>query len=193
MPQYDQGKSRCFGDGDPLMAAYHDQEWGVPVRRGVDLFAHLTLDIFQAGLSWRVILHKREALLAAFDGLDPHRIQIYGEEEIERLLGDEGIVRNRAKIEATINNARAYCEMEDGGADFAEYLWQFTGGEIIKGPRARRFEDLPSASPESEAMAESLKQQGFKFVGPTICYAFMQAVGMVDDHLVDCFKYSGRP
>ena len=184
---------RCFGSDDPMMAAYHDQEWGVPVRDDRALFEHLSLDIFQAGLSWRVILHKRDAFRRAFDGFDPHRIRQYEEADIARLLTNEGIVRNRMKIEATIQNANAYAALVDKEGSFSDFLWSFTGGETIKGPRAETFEDLPTQSSESEAMAAALKSRRFTFVGPTICYAFMQAVGMIDDHLVGCFKYSGRP
>ena len=186
-------RERCFGSDDPVMAAYHDQEWGVPVHDDRALFEKLCLDIFQAGLSWRVILHKRDAFRRAFDGFDPDRIRNYDEADITRLLANEGIVRNRMKIEATIQNANAYTALVEREDSFSDFLWRFTGGETIKGPRAETFEDLPTQSPESEAMAAELKSRGFTFVGPTICYAFMQAVGMIDDHLVGCFKYSGRP
>lgn len=191
----DQGgeRQRCFGDDDPIMADYHDQEWGVPVHDDRGLFEHLTLDIFQAGLSWRVILHKRPAFREAFAGFEPEAIQRFDDDDVARLLQNEAIVRNRAKIEATINNARAYVELKSDGTSFSNFLWGFTGGETIKGPRAERFEDLPTKSPQSEAMTKGLKELGFRFVGPTICYAFMQAVGMIDDHLVGCFKFSGRP
>lgn len=192
MAQTKTDRGRCFGDGDPIMAAYHDQEWGVPVYDDRALFEHLSLDIFQAGLSWRVILHKRPAFREAFDGFDPECIRRYDETDVARLRDDEGIVRNRRKIEATIQNAKAFTELLQEGTAFSDFLWGFIGGETIKGPRAERFEDLPTQSPESEAMAEALKAHGFHFVGPTICYAFMQAVGMIDDHLVNCFKYSGR-
>lgn len=186
-------RPRCFGDDDPLMAAYHDHEWGVPVHDNRKLFEHLSLDIFQAGLSWRVILHKRAGFRRAFDGFDPRVVNGFGEEDLARLLTDQEIVRNRRKIEATIHNAGVLVEMQAKGESFSDLLWSFTNGEPIKGPRAEHFEELPTKSPESQAMAAELKDRGFKFVGPTICYAFMQAVGMIDDHLVGCFKYSGRP
>ncbi len=185
-------RPRCFGDDDPLMAAYHDKEWGVPVHDDRELFEHLSLDIFQAGLSWRVILHKRAGFKRAFHDFDPRIVKSFSDEDLARLLADEGIVRNRSKIEATIHNAEVLVEMQDKGESFSELLWGFTDGEPIKGPRAERFEELPTRSPPSQAMAAELKGRGFKFVGPTICYAFMQAVGMIDDHLVGCFKYSGR-
>lgn len=185
-------KTRCFGDDDETMARYHDKEWGVPVRHPQALFEHLTLDIFQAGLSWRLILHRREGFRKAFHQFDPAAIAGFDGNDIERLLDDERIVRNRQKIEATINNARRYLDIEaDEG--FSSFLWSFVDHKTLKGPRAETFAELPTQSPESEAMAAGLKERGLQFVGPTICYAFMQAVGMVDDHLVGCFKYSGRP
>lgn len=193
MQQVELDRERCFGNDDRIMAAYHDQEWGVPVHDDRALFEHLSLDIFQAGLSWRVILHKREAFRRAFDNFAPSRIRRYDESDIARLLENDGIVRNRMKIEATIQNANAYPALVEKENSFSDFLWSFTGGETIKGPRAEKFEDLPTQSSESEAMAAELKARGFIFVGPTICYAFMQAVGMIDDHLVGCFKYSGRP
>ncbi len=182
-------RSRCFGADDPLMRAYHDEEWGVPVHDDRLLFEHLVLDGFQAGLSWRVILHKREAFRRAFAGFDPQTMAHFGVRQVERLLADPGIVRNRQKVEAAIGNARALLRLWEQGISFDGFLWRYTDGCTLKGPPARSWQELPTRSAESEAMSRDLKAQGFKFVGPTICYAFMQAVGMVDDHLVSCFRY----
>lgn len=168
------------------MAAYHDMEWGVPVRDARLLFEHLSLDIFQSGLSWRVVLAKREGFREAFEGFEPRRVAEYDEAEVARLLGNEAIVRNRSKILATINNARAFCGIADSGEDFASFLWSYA--PVRRGARLARWEDVPSSSAESAAMAKALKARGFTFVGPTVCYAFMQAVGIVDDHLAWCFR-----
>jgi DNA-3-methyladenine glycosylase I len=183
---------RCWGTGDPLLEPYHDLEWGMPVRDDRLLFEHLTLDSFQAGLSWRTILYKRDAFRRAFDGFDPDRIARYGDREFARLMGDAGIIRNRQKIEAAIANARVFLSMREVGESFSDFLWSFTGGETRLGKSARRWEQIPASSPESDAMAAALRQRGFRFVGSTICYAFMQAVGMVDDHMVGCFRYRPR-
>jgi DNA-3-methyladenine glycosylase I len=183
---------RCWGTGDPLMETYHDLEWGTPVRDDRLLFEHLTLDSFQAGLSWRTILYKRDAFRRAFDGFDPQRIAGYGRSEVARLMKDAGIIRNRQKIEAAIVNAQAYLAMHQVGESFSDFLWSFTGGETRLGKAARHWQDIPASSPESEAMAVALRQRGFRFVGTTICYAFMQAVGIVDDHMVGCFRYRPR-
>jgi len=181
---------RCWaGSDDPLMLAYHDAEWGVPLRGDRDLFAKLVLDGFQAGLSWRVILHKRARFLAAFDGFDPERMARYDRRKIAQLLKDPGIVRNRQKVNAAIGNARAFLEFQERGASFGDFLWGFVGG-APKQYRRRAVRDLPARSRESDAMSAALVQRGFRFVGPTICYAFMQAVGMVNDHLVTCFRHA---
>jgi DNA-3-methyladenine glycosylase I len=174
------------------MEPYHDLEWGTPVRDDRLLYEHLTLDSFQAGLSWRTILYKREAFRRAFDAFDPERIARYGTSDVTRLMRDAGIVRNRQKIEAAIVNARAYLAMQDVGESFSDFLWSFTGGETRVGKAARRWQDIPASTPESDAMAQALRQRGFRFVGTTICYAFMQAVGIVDDHMVGCFRYRRR-
>jgi DNA-3-methyladenine glycosylase I len=174
------------------MESYHDLEWGVPVRDDRLLYEHLTLDSFQAGLSWRTILHKREAFRRAFDGFDPERVARYGNRDVRRLLRDPGIVRNRLKVEAAISNARAFLTMQEVGESLSDFLWSFTGGETLLGRSARRWEEIPAHSPESDAMALALRQRGFRFVGTTICYAFMQAVGIVDDHMVGCFRYRRR-
>jgi DNA-3-methyladenine glycosylase I len=183
--------SRCFGDQDPLMSAYHDKEWGVPVHGDRQLFEKLMLDAFQAGLSWRVILHKRESFREAFDDFDPESVAAFGPDDVARLMADEGIVRNRAKIEAAVANARACLELQQAEGSLDDFLWSFTGGVPLAGVKASKWQDKPTQSPESQAMSRALKERGFKFVGPTVCYAFMQAVGMIDDHLATCFKYSG--
>jgi DNA-3-methyladenine glycosylase I len=174
------------------MEPYHDLEWGVPVRDDRLLYEHLTLDSFQAGLSWRTILYKREAFRRAFDGFDPERIARYGAPDVARLLSDPGIVRNRQKVEAAIANARTFLAMQEVGESFSDFLWSFTGGKTRLGRSARRWDEIPASSPESDAMATALRQRGFRFVGTTICYAFMQAVGIVDDHMVGCFRYQPR-
>ena len=184
-----EGLPRCWGTGDELMAAYHDGEWGFPLHDDQALFAHLMLDIFQAGLSWRTILYKRPAFLLAFDGFQPEVVARYGAADRRRLLANKGIVRNRLKIEAAIANARACLKVKEEFATFDRYLWRFTGGRTLKGPPAKTFTELRASCPESDAMARDLRAHGFTFVGTTICYAFMQAVGMIDDHLVDCYRY----
>lgn len=183
---------RCFGTGDPLMQAYHDDEWGVPVHDDRALFEKLLLDSFQAGLSWRTILHKRENFRRAFHAFDPERIARYTARDRARLLADPGIVRNRLKIDAAISNARAYRTLQQELGSFAEFLWSHTGGGTLRGRAARSWSEIPTQSPESEAMSRALLEHGFRFVGPTICYAFMQAVSMVDDHQVGCFRYQRR-
>jgi len=183
---------RCWGAGDSLMESYHDLEWGTPVRDDWLLYEHLTLDSFQAGLSWRTVLAKREAFRRAFEGFDPERIARYGKKDIGRLMRDAGIIRNRQKIEAAIGNARAFLVMRDAGESFSDFLWSFTGGATRLGKAARRWQDIPASTAQSDAMAQALRQRGFRFVGTTICYAFMQAVGIVDDHMVGCFRYQPR-
>ncbi|MCE3250090.1 MAG: tag [Geminicoccaceae bacterium] len=183
------GRVRCgWAGSDPLYRAYHDQEWGVPLKDDWRLFEMLVLEGFQAGLSWITILRKRDNFRAAFDDFDPERIARYGPDKIASLLADPGIVRNRVKIEGAILSARGSLELmrQDGG--FSGFLWQFVDHRpIVNHPRS--MGDIPTESAEARAMSKALKAQGFKFVGPTICYAFMQAVGMVDDHLVDCFRH----
>jgi DNA-3-methyladenine glycosylase I len=170
--------------GDPLMEAYHDAEWGVPVRDGRMLWEMLILEGFQAGLSWRTILHRREGFRAAFDGFDPDIVARYDTAKVEALMADPGIIRARAKIEATIGNARAYLAMRDAGEDFATWVWGLAGGE----PRTGDGLHVPAKTPESEALSKVLKAKGFKFVGATIAYAWMEAVGMVNDHARTCFR-----
>lgn len=183
------GRTRCPWNGtDELYIRYHDEEWGVPVYDDRLLFAKLILDGAQAGLSWITILRKRENYWAAFDDFDPEKIAKYDDEKIAALMANPGIVRNRLKVNAAIKNAQAYLRMVDEGMSFSRHLWSFVGGKpIIHALRSEA--DYVATSPESEAMSKSLKKLGFSFVGPTICYAFMQAVGMVNDHLVSCFRY----
>jgi DNA-3-methyladenine glycosylase I len=177
--------TRCaWAESGPLMQAYHDEEWGVPVRDSRMLWETLMLEGFQAGLSWSVILRKREAFRAAFAGFDPNQVAAFGADDVERLMADPGIVRARAKIEATIGGARIYCEMADRGENFADYCWSFTGGKVVQGDGRT----LPAKTALSEAISKDLKRRGFKFVGPTIVYAWMQAVGIVDDHAIGCFR-----
>jgi DNA-3-methyladenine glycosylase I len=172
-------------EGDPLYVAYHDEEWGVPLHGERELFELLTLEGAQAGLSWSTILRKREGYRAAFEGFEPERVARFSASEVERLLADPGIVRNRLKVESTVANARAVLAL-DGG--FEELLWSFVGGS----PKVNSFRtlaDIPAETAESKAMSTELKRRGFRFVGPTVCYAFMQAAGLVNDHTVDCFRY----
>ena len=180
---------RCWASADdPLMLAYHDEEWGVPLRGERDLFAKLVLDGFQAGLSWRVILHKRARFLEVFDGFDPERMVRFDRKRIAQILKDPGIVRNRQKVNSAIGNARAFLDFQETDGSFGAFLWNFVGGKP-KQFRRRTLRDLPARSRESDAMSAALTERGFRFVGPTICYAFMQAVGMVNDHLVSCFRH----
>jgi DNA-3-methyladenine glycosylase I len=180
---------RCgWGDSDPLYISYHDQEWGVPVHDSQDLFAKLILDGAQAGLSWITILRKREAYYRAFDGLDPVKIALYDESKVVGLLQDQGIVRNRLKVESAIANARAYLDMEGQGIRFSQFLWEFVDGRTKQNSWGH-LKQVPPKTRESEAMSRALREKGFRFVGPTICYAFMQAVGMVNDHVVGCFRH----
>jgi DNA-3-methyladenine glycosylase I len=177
--------TRCAWAGsDPLMQAYHDEEWGVPERDPRALWEKLMLDGFQAGLAWITVLRKRDAFRAGFAGFDPEKVAAFGEADVERLLADAGIIRSRAKIEATIGNARLFLEMREAGEDFAEFCWSFTDGEPLRGDGV----EIPAKTPLSEQFSKELKRRGFKFVGPTIVYAWMQAVGIVNDHSVDCFR-----
>ena len=180
---------RCpWHTNDPLYIKYHDEEWGVPVHDDQLLLAKLILDGAQAGLSWITILRKRENYWQAFDNFSPEKIAHYDDPKIAELMGNAGIIRNRQKINAAIKNAQAYLRLRDELGSFDEYLWGFVGGKPIVNA-LKSEEDYVATSPESFAMAKDLKKRGFSFVGPTICYAFMQAVGMVNDHLVSCFRY----
>ncbi len=181
--------TRCPWPADnPQMIAYHDHEWGVPLRGDKSLFAKLILDGFQAGLSWAIILRKWDGFLRAFDGFDPDRMARYNATRVRRLLADPGIVRNRQTIAAAIGNARAFLAMREAGIRFGPFLWEFVGGAPIQN-RRRSIRQIPARSREAEAMSRALVERGFGFVGPTICYAFMQAVGMVNDHLVTCHRW----
>ena len=182
-------RSRCeWCLGDPLMEAYHDEEWGVPLHDDRRHFEFLVLDGAQAGLSWQTILRKRENYRRAFAGFDPAKVARFGEGDVERLLADAGIVRNRQKIQSAIANAKAFLALQEEFGTFDDYVWRFVGGETKVG-RWRKMADLPARTAESEAMSRDLKRRGMNFVGPTICYAYMQAAGMVNDHIVACFRH----
>lgn len=183
------GKKRCPWPADhPLMIDYHDHEWGVPVHDDRKLFEFMILDAVQAGLSWEIVLKKRENFRKAFHNFQPEQIARYTKKDVRRLLADPGIVRNRLKINATISNARKFLTVQEEFGSFDSYIWQFTDGKMLV-HRFRRLSQLPATSKEAEAMSKNLKNRGFTFVGPTICYAFMQAAGMVNDHLIGCFRY----
>jgi len=171
-------------EADPEYVAYHDDEWGVPSRDDRHLFEMLTLEGAQAGLSWSTILRKREGYRKAFANFDAAKVARFTDKDVERLLADPGIVRNRLKVESTVNNAQRIAELDS----LSDYLWSFVGGEP-KVNRFRKLSELPSETAESKAMSKDLKKRGFRFVGPTVCYAFMQACGLVNDHTVDCFRY----
>ncbi|PIQ84483.1 MAG: DNA-3-methyladenine glycosylase I [Candidatus Omnitrophica bacterium CG11_big_fil_rev_8_21_14_0_20_63_9] len=180
---------RCdWPTGSPLLLTYHDTEWGVPLYDDRKLFEFLILEGMQAGLSWLTVLRKREQFRRAFDQFDPHRIARYRSAKIRQLLGDAGIIRNRQKIEAAVNNARAFLEVQAAYGSFQRLMWDMVGGRPIVN-RRRRLRDLPARTPESDAMSDTLRRLGFRFVGSTICYAHMQATGMVNDHLVSCYRY----
>jgi DNA-3-methyladenine glycosylase I len=177
--------TRCsWAVSDPLMQAYHDEEWGVPEHDSRALWEKLVLDGFQAGLAWITVLRKREAFRKAFRGFDPLKVAKFGEKDVARLLADPGIIRSRAKIDAAIAAARLYREMAERGEDFADFCWSFTDGKVLKG----NGRTIPAKTELSETISKELKQRGFKFVGPVIVYAWMQAVGIVNDHAHDCFR-----
>jgi DNA-3-methyladenine glycosylase I len=182
---------RCWTavNSSPLMLEYHDREWGVPLHDDRQLFAKLVLDGFQAGLSWSIILNKRAGFLEVFDGFNPEKMARYDKRRIERALKDPRIVRNRQKVEAAVGNAKAFLRFQEKEGSFDEFLWSFVGGAPKQNAR-RSLRQLPVRTRESDRMSEALVERGFRFVGPTICYAFMQAVGMVNDHLVTCFRHS---
>ena len=182
---------RCSWATNELSIRYHDEEWGVPVHDDRTLFEFLILEGAQAGLSWNTILNKRENYRRAFDAFDPKRVASYDQRKVAKLLADAGIVRNKLKIAAAIQNAKAFLKVQDEFGSFDRYIWQFIGGK----PKVNQWESLrqlPARTPESDAMSKDLLRRGFKFVGSTICYAFMQAVGMVNDHAIDCFRYKVR-
>jgi DNA-3-methyladenine glycosylase I len=178
-------RHRCaWAEDDPLMSAYHDEEWGVPQRDSRMLWEMLMLEGFQAGLAWITVLRKREAFRKAFAGFNPRTISRFGEARVSRLMADAGIIRARAKIEATIRGAQIYCEMEERGERFSDFCWSFTHGQVVKGGGRKWI----ASSPLSERISKEMKRRGFKFVGPTIVYAWMQAVGIVNDHSTGCFR-----
>ena len=181
--------ARCEWAGtDPLMIAYHDEEWGVPCHDDRALFGRLLLEGFQAGLSWSTILKKREAFVRAFDRFDPDIVARYGPQDEARLLGDAGIVRNRLKVSAAISNAQAFLDTQSAFGSFDEYIWRFAPDS--RPVRVQSLAEIPATTPESDAMSKDLKRRGFRFVGSTICYAFMQSAGLVDDHVAGCFRAS---
>ncbi len=181
--------TRCsWPSNDELMIKYHDREWGVPLHDDKKLFEFIVLDGFQAGLSWSTILKKRENFRKAFDGFEAKKISKYGNKDTSRLLNDAGIIRNRLKISATITNALNFLEIKKEFGSFDKYIWQFVGHKTIKN-KLKSLSQIPAKTKESDAMSKDLKNRGFKFVGSTICYAFMQAAGMVNDHSPNCFRY----
>ena len=180
---------RCAWCGDdPLYVQYHDEQWGVPVHDDRLLFEMLVLEGAQAGLSWITVLRKREAYVAAFDGFDPEMVARYGDAKVAELLANPGIIRNRQKVQSAIKNARAYLAVQEEFGTFDAYMWQFVGGKPIVNAW-RTMSDIPAETDESRVMSKDMKKRGFSFVGPTIIYAHMQACGMVNDHVVDCFRY----
>ncbi|MHC4259251.1 MAG: DNA-3-methyladenine glycosylase I [Planctomycetota bacterium] len=182
-------KKRCGWPGDSaLMQAYHDTEWGVPLHDDRKLFEFIVLDGAQAGLSWLTVLKKRENYRKAFDGFDPVKTARYSEKKIERLLQDPGIIRNRLKVKSAVQNAKAFLKVQKEFGSFDAYIWQFVNHKPIQN-RFKKLSDLPAKTAESDAMSKDMKKRGFNFVGSTICYAFMQAAGMVNDHCVHCFRY----
>ena len=180
--------TRCFGGDDPLYIKYHDTEWGVPNHDDRHLFEMLVLEGAQAGLSWSTVLNKRENYRKAFDNFDAEKVARYNAKKVKQLLGNAAIIRNRLKIDSAIQNARAFLKVRDKFGTFDTYIWHFIGGKP-KQNRWRIFKEVPARTPESDAMSKDLKKRGFNFVGSTICYAYMQAVGMVNDHVLTCFRY----
>ena len=181
-------RTACWGEVDDLMAAYHDREWGVPLHDDRKLFEFLVLEGFQAGLSWNTILRKRENFRKAFHGFDVKKVARYGEKDIARLLADAGIIRNRLKVRAAVENARRFLEVQKEFGSFDRYIWGFVNGKPIRN-RFRSLAELPARTPLSDRISADLKARGFRFVGSTIVYAHMQATGMVNDHLTSCYRY----
>jgi len=181
---------RCaWANNDPQMIEYHDKEWGTPIHDDRILFEFLILEGAQAGLSWSTILRKRENFRNAFDNFDYNKIAKYNEQNVEKLMNNEGIIRNKRKIEAVIENAKALLKVQKEFGSFDKYIWKFVNYKTIDN-KFKELSELPSKTEHSEQMSKDLKKRGFKFIGPTICYAFMQAVGMVNDHMIDCFRYN---
>jgi DNA-3-methyladenine glycosylase I len=188
-PGKQKSMKRCsWPSDDPLMIAYHDREWGMPLHDDRKLFEFIVLDGAQAGLSWSTVLRKRENYRKAFQAFDPAIVARYKEKDVQRLLKDVGIIRNRLKIESAVTNAKMFLDIQNEFGSFDAYIWQFVDNKPIQ-HKFRRLAEIPATTDESDAMSKDLKKRGFKFVGSTICYAFMQAAGMVNDHLVDCFRY----
>ena len=186
-------KTRCWWCGeDPLYCEYHDKEWGVPVHEDRKIFEMLILEGFQAGLSWITILRKRDNFRKAFYNFDARKVARFGKADVRRLLRDAGIIRNRLKIAGAVTNARRFLEVQKEFGSFDRYIWRFTGNRTLRNPNGVTPKTIRATSPESDALSKDLKQRGFKFVGSTVCYAHMQATGMVDDHVVECFKYRKR-
>ena len=184
------GKARCWWCGeDPLYCEYHDEEWGVPVHDDRKIFEMLILEGFQAGLSWITILRKRDNFRKAFKNFDARKLAKFRKPDVERLMNDSGIIRNRLKIEGAITNARRFLEVQKEFGSFDRYIWRFTGDRTLRNAKGLSRKTMKATSPESDALSKDLKQRGFKFVGPTVCHAHMQATGMVDDHVQGCFKY----
>ena len=182
-------EKRCSWCGeDPLYQHYHDTEWGAPTFDDPTLFEFLILEGAQAGLSWITVLRKRENYRKAFNGFDPHKMARYSNKKIEKLLADPGIIRNRLKVESAVRNAKAFLTIQEQYGSFSEYIWQFVDGTAIQNKR-KSLKDIPASTAQSDAMSKSLKKAGFNFVGSTICYAYMQSMGMVNDHVLDCYRY----
>jgi DNA-3-methyladenine glycosylase I len=182
-------KQTCWPTDNELMIAYHDTEWGTPLHDDRKLFEFLMLDNAQAGLSWQTILNKRENYRKAFDNFDPEKIACYTQRKINSLLNNAGIVRNKLKVNSAVTNAKLFLDIQDEFGSFDQYIWQFVDGTPIRN-KCKTLKDIPVTSPESDAMSKALKKRGFKFIGSTICYAYMQSIGMVNDHLVTCFRYN---
>ncbi|OGD22651.1 MAG: DNA-3-methyladenine glycosylase [Candidatus Aminicenantes bacterium RBG_16_63_16] len=181
-------RKRCWGEVDALMGAYHDREWGVPLHDDKKIFEFLILEGMQAGLSWQLILNKRENFRRAFHGFDPRRVARYGERDLKRLLADPGIIRNRLKLWSAVNNAQRFLEVQKEFGSFDKYIWAFVGGQPIRSGLLS-FKDMPARTTLSDSISRDLKARGFKFVGSTVIYSHLQATGMVNDHLVWCFRY----
>jgi DNA-3-methyladenine glycosylase I len=182
------GKVRCWGEGGGIHGEYHDKEWGTPLHDDRALYEFIVLEGFQAGLTWDFVLRRRAQIRSAFDGLDPIKVAGYGAAEVDRVMDSPGMIRNRRKIEAAVKNARAFLEISREFGSFDAYIWRFVGGKPVD-HALKSFQEMPAHTPESEEMCRDLKRRGFSFVGPTICYAFMQATGMVNDHLAHCFRH----
>jgi len=184
-----ENKPRCSWMGDDeLMLRYHDKEWGVPVHHDTKWFEYLVLDAFQAGLSWKTVLNKREGFREVFHGFDPSKVSKMTDKEMEAARNNPAIIRNRLKIKSAVSNAKAFLKLQKEHGSFDSYIWSFTDGQVVNN-RWKNLSEIPASTPLSDEISKSLKQEGFSFVGTTICYAFLQAAGVVNDHLTDCFRY----